>query len=176
MTGMFFYKLAMKPSRVLSVCFECELAYTRQNLASSCCQTPCCILIHFSASLPHMKCLMEVFSEPVVLEDTQTLAHTKTVFLHPSFLPSAPARSSYQHQKPVVHLGKQLCYLRKNWVMVKQVKLAMGSGGLLPFSLLSINHGAQRPWVDGTFADLEFFCPPPHNFSLCWLLLPWSLL
>lgn len=41
----------------------------------------------------------------------------------------------------------------------------MGSGGLLPFPLLSINHGALRPWVDGALADLEIFFLYPISFD-----------
>lgn len=145
----------------LCVCVWRMPMQVKANWASFGCWVPCCRFPHLPACLPHLNCLVEVFSKPVVLVDTQTLAHTKTIFLHPSFLPSAPARSSYQHQKPVVHPGKQLGYLRKNWVMVKQVKLTMGSGGLLAFPLLSINHGALRPWVDGALADLEISQFPP---------------
>lgn len=160
---------------MLCVCVWSMPVQGKANWARFGCCMPCCRFPHLPACLPHLNWLMEVFSKPVVLVDAQTLAHTKTIFLHPSSLPSAPARSSYQHQKPVVHPGKQLGYLRKNWVMVTQVKLAMGSGACWRFHYYrSTTEPKGLEWTEHwlTWKSHSF----PHNFWLSWLWLPCSLL
>lgn len=143
------------PSRASLQCVEWYFFFLpcEANWARLCCQMS--LPVHTSTSSAALEnAPLDVLPETSCLSAHKALDKLKMflVFfplsflsflpLHPPLPPSAPVHSSHQHQKPTDPLGKQLCYLRKTWVMAKQVKLAMGFRGSPPFSLLSINHAA----------------------------------
>jgi len=160
----------MKLAGVFCACFASYLFESRQIRQAS---TVGCHAVDLSTYL--LVCLTPTASWKCFLTQWRLYRHISnpTIFLHPSFIASAPVRSSYQCQKPAVHPSKQLGYLRKNWVMVKQVKLAMGSWSLLAFPI-TIDKPRGLKASSGWLWNLTVFHIGLDFVHFSWLAMTWK--